>query len=254
MRTFFFIALFLIPCVFGAQITGTAYTETLQPAQYATLTINTTPQQRIILTDGTYNISVPTGSYLLRVAYKSGQRQYEDEVIATVIDEGAYVYDLILFRTSSNTTEAELPDLEDLSVPDEPAPKESTAPLRTSLLILLLLGLAVGAIFLSKKQWWKIEKRRERKDMTQKGFTDSHSQGNAEGVVNSDDKKSSPVSPDLKKILDVLRQEGGRATQKELRRNIPCSEAKMSMMLADLESQGKIRRIRQGRANIIILN
>lgn len=230
MRTFILLILILTPGALGAQISGTAYTENLQPAQYATLTINTTPQQRIVLTNGTYNITVPKGSYLLRAAYKSGQRQYEDAIVATVVDQGTYVYDLILFRTNDNNTEAELPDLEDLSVPDTPQSQESNSGVRTALLILLLLGLVSGAVFLSGRQWWHRKKK-----------------------VDAHQKSQPPIGEDLQQILTFLRQEGGRATQKELRRVIPCSEAKMSMMLADLENQGLIRRIRKGRANVIVL-
>jgi uncharacterized membrane protein len=50
-----------------------------------------------------------------------------------------------------------------------------------------------------------------------------------------------------------VRSEGGRTTQKDLRRAIPYSEAKISLMIAELESQGKLKKIKKGRGNIIIL-
>ncbi|HIH23709.1 TPA: hypothetical protein HA251_01610 [Candidatus Woesearchaeota archaeon] len=58
---------------------------------------------------------------------------------------------------------------------------------------------------------------------------------------------------ELRSIITVLENEDGRATQKELRRHIPCSEAKMSMMLTELEHKRRIERIKKGRGNIIIL-
>ena len=42
-------------------------------------------------------------------------------------------------------------------------------------------------------------------------------------------------------------------TQKDIRKSIPFSEAKVSLILADLEHTGKIEKIKKGRGNIIIL-
>jgi len=58
---------------------------------------------------------------------------------------------------------------------------------------------------------------------------------------------------DLKEIVNILRRHGGRMTQLELRKELNYSEAKVSLMLADLENRGLIERFRRGRGNIIIL-
>jgi uncharacterized membrane protein len=52
-------------------------------------------------------------------------------------------------------------------------------------------------------------------------------------------------------ILDMIRN-NRRLTQKDIRRKIPYSEAKISLVLSDLEAQGIIRKIRKGRGNIIV--
>ncbi|MBR9700482.1 hypothetical protein GOV11_01305 [Candidatus Woesearchaeota archaeon] len=54
-------------------------------------------------------------------------------------------------------------------------------------------------------------------------------------------------------VLTVLKKHKGRATQKELRKELPFSEAKASLVLTELESEGKIKKIKKGRGNIIIL-
>ena len=59
---------------------------------------------------------------------------------------------------------------------------------------------------------------------------------------------------DTEIILEILEKEGGRATQKEIRKHIPLSEAKISLMIAELEHQGKVKKVKKGRGNIIILN
>jgi uncharacterized membrane protein len=43
-----------------------------------------------------------------------------------------------------------------------------------------------------------------------------------------------------------------RVTQKEIRKSFPMSEAKISLIITDLESQGKVRKIKKGRGNVII--
>ncbi|MCH7524946.1 MAG: hypothetical protein IIC74_08050, partial [Bacteroidetes bacterium] len=58
---------------------------------------------------------------------------------------------------------------------------------------------------------------------------------------------------DLEKIIKIIKQEGGRATQKEIRKEIPLSEAKISLMIAELEHKGIVEKIKKGRGNIIIL-
>ena len=57
----------------------------------------------------------------------------------------------------------------------------------------------------------------------------------------------------LKQITDIVKKEGGRATQKDIRKQIPLSEAKISLMIAELEHKGIIEKIKKGRGNILIL-
>ncbi|MEM3086518.1 MAG: MarR family transcriptional regulator [Halobacteria archaeon] len=67
-----------------------------------------------------------------------------------------------------------------------------------------------------------------------------------------------PPSPgglpdDLQAMLRALEREGGRTTQKELRRHLGYSEAKVSLMVADLENRGLVRKFKVGRGNIVVL-
>jgi len=58
---------------------------------------------------------------------------------------------------------------------------------------------------------------------------------------------------DLDNLVKIIKDNGGRITQKELRKHFPLSEAKVSLMITELESKGKIEKIKKGRGNIIIL-
>ncbi|MBU1245966.1 MAG: hypothetical protein KKH88_00890 [Nanoarchaeota archaeon] len=55
------------------------------------------------------------------------------------------------------------------------------------------------------------------------------------------------------KVLEIIKKQGGRTTQKEIRKQIPMSEAKISLVISELEHKGILKKIKKGRGNIIIL-
>lgn len=66
------------------------------------------------------------------------------------------------------------------------------------------------------------------------------------------DKKTEVVDEQLQKVLTFINKEGGRTTQKDIRKAFPVSEAKISLILHDLEEKGLIKRMKKGRGNIVI--
>ena len=56
---------------------------------------------------------------------------------------------------------------------------------------------------------------------------------------------------DLNELLNLIRNNGNRITQRELRKKSPYSESKVSLMLSDLEERGLIEKFKRGRGNII---
>lgn len=66
-------------------------------------------------------------------------------------------------------------------------------------------------------------------------------------------KKPLPIPSDLQEIMDIIRGQGGRITQKELRSRLKYSEGKVSLMLADLERRELIEKFKRGRGNVVIL-
>ena len=52
-------------------------------------------------------------------------------------------------------------------------------------------------------------------------------------------------------VMDIIQKEQ-RITQRDLRKQIPLSEAKISLLLTDLEHQGRIEKIKKGRGNILV--
>jgi len=57
---------------------------------------------------------------------------------------------------------------------------------------------------------------------------------------------------DFERIYNFIKKEK-RTTQKEIRKNSSLSEAKISLIITQLEEDGKIQKIKKGRTNIIIL-
>lgn len=62
-----------------------------------------------------------------------------------------------------------------------------------------------------------------------------------------------PKDEDLDKIIKIIKDNNGRITQKELRKHFPLSEAKISLLITQLEKEGKIEKLKKGRGNVLIL-
>jgi len=70
-----------------------------------------------------------------------------------------------------------------------------------------------------------------------------------------------PITPIIKEepknlatqVLNFIEKEE-RATQKDIRKQFPYSEAKISLIISELEHNNKIKKIKKGRGNIIIIN
>ncbi len=66
-------------------------------------------------------------------------------------------------------------------------------------------------------------------------------------------KKPLPLPADLQEVMDIIRGQGGRITQKELRSRLKYSEGKVSLMLTDLERRGLVEKFKRGRGNVVII-
>jgi uncharacterized membrane protein len=66
-------------------------------------------------------------------------------------------------------------------------------------------------------------------------------------------RKKLPLPADLQEVMDIIRGQGGRITQKDLRSKLKYSEGKVSLMLADLERRELVEKFKRGRGNVVIL-
>jgi len=212
--------------VFAANIEGTIYDIELNTAKDVIVEIDTTPKQSFVSKNGTYSFEVPIGEYIITA--KQEQDIAQEKI--TITDDGKYTIDLILFPDFSE--EVEILDESDLDV-STTYTEETNYSWYYFIGFLIVLIIFIAVIFNYKK---KLETKltQEIKEIKQI-------------------KKEDDLEADLKELVAFIKKEGGRTTQKDLRKNFPQSEAKISLMVSELEHKGKIKKIKKGRGNIITL-
>ncbi len=208
------LALILMPhFVLGATISGTVYDLELNEVPNSVITIDTEPEQRIVAKEGVYSVEVPEGEYTLETTATINNEKWVASETVKVSLGGSYTIDLIL-----------IPDfnLDDLNLESEDYSLVVEDETNDDYLWVILLGIitliVAGAIFLITKKDSKIEE-----------------------------------DEFVSQVISVLKKHGGRATQKQLRKELPFSEAKVSLVISQLESENKIKKIKKGRGNILIL-
>ena len=218
------IGMFAISSVCAATIYGAVYDLSLKKVNNARVEIDTLPRQFFVAQNGSYSFSVPFGAYTIKA-----QSMQKNTVLAsveeniTVKQDGDYVLDLILFPNLEEGVEEPAIDVND-NLLNKGGNNNWLWIVVVSVILILLFG-----FFYIKKN------KRQRK----------------EPMIEA--KKLEENGQDLEELIKVIRQEGGRATQKEIRGRFPLSEAKISLMIAELEHKGVVEKIKKGRGNIIIL-
>jgi len=235
--------LFLAACPSGAVLQGTVYdSETLQEADGAIVRINTTPAQLKVAKGGSYSFFVPPGEYML--AASSGELSADE--IVRIVDDGNYTLDLLLLP-GNLLGEEENESLIDEGLSSEILPvgsgakegetaKDGLADAARSAVLLLLL--AAAAFFI-----WKARAGKKRGE--------EPAEGRKERGLRKP--KRAALEPVQKEVLALCASHDGAITQKELRLKLPYSEAKVSLILTELEQMGLVKRFKRGRGNIIKL-
>jgi len=218
----FLFILAILPCINAAEIYGTVYDMSLNPAKDVVIEVNSTPKQSYISKDGSYSFILGPGNYVIDAKYVHDYKVYSAEEDITIVDEGRYILDLIVFPDLSEENELLLLG-EDINLKDIYEDEELAFPW---LYIVLIVIIIVTAVIFAKK-------RKPRK---------------------KEDEKILEEEMDPKdKIYEFIKQKGGRVTQRDIRKNFPVSQATISLILTELESDGKLKKIKRGKGNIIIL-
>ncbi|MFP3909066.1 MAG: helix-turn-helix transcriptional regulator [Halobacteriota archaeon] len=245
----------------AAVIHGTVYSwETLEPLPKTEIIVNTTPEQHMISEDGKYQIDLSRGTYSLEaVYYKQGSVALYAQKNITIEQEGNYKIDLVLFPPLSDITPEEPEDL-NFSVDEEnetvaadgdgvgDGDDEGSNLLIPVVLILCLVAAASAILIVRKKQFSSGEGGLSDVETGVTQETSETYEGSGKGPVELEE-----LPEDLEETLSIIRKEGGRITQKNLRKKMGYSEAKMSLIIADMERRGLIEKVKKGRGNILFL-
>ncbi len=215
------IVLLCMPLTYGATVHGDIYDFSLEKVPGARVSVNTTPVQYYISTEGKYSFEIPNGHYTI-----TAQLIEDDAILAeerkniTIKQQGNYVLDLILFPNLDS--DKELWDEPELNFEDPSKP----AFWYFAIGIMLVILISMVIYWYNRSRGKEIKKTSARPDQSKN---------------------------DLDELVHIIRQEGGRTTQKDIRKRMPLSEAKISLMIAELEHKGFIEKIKKGRGNIIVL-
>lgn len=236
------IALSALPTAHAAAlIHGSIYNLELEKLEKAVVDISTSPKQRLVSADGTYAFTVEKGVYVIRAQYKENATLLITEERVVVKEDGSYVFDLFLLPSF----EAEDEILAETSLDVDDVLIEEKRIVRYG--IFAVSGIIVLVAIYLFYQFMTNPERRKKKAPAPEGGSEKEEKEEEDGDDRVEDKVAET-------ILALLKKNDGRATQKELRKDLPLSEAKISLVLTELESAGKIRKIKKGRGNIIILN
>lgn len=251
----FFLVILIIPFSEAATIFGSVYDVSLHKVNGARLEVNTTPHQHFISVNGEYSFNIPAGFYTIKAELiRSNKLLSHEWQNISVNQEGEYVLDFVLFP-NLDENDLILGELEFNGLVEEL--DKSSTPLATIILSGLVGGLVVVLFFYFKRK--KLEKQ-EKKSEEQKAEVAEKNQEQekttpaTQGEIpqpKQEDQGSSEI--DLQQIVDIIKKEGGRTTQKEIRKHIPLSEAKISLMIAELEHKGIVEKIKKGRGNVLVL-
>jgi uncharacterized membrane protein len=209
-------SIFVIPNVSGAVVTGKVYDRDFQVLNNVVIEIDSFPKQTFVSKDGDYSFTLTSGRYNLIAFYKDLNNSVyftNKEVLITV--SGEYIVDLILDKPYEG------------ALPDEFQVRPRYYNWVTYLLIgfLGILVLVLTFLLIRRRSAKKVENVIEKKEET-----------------------------DIDRTLKIIKENDGRITQKELRESLPrYSEAKVSLIITEMESKELIEKIKKGRGNVLIL-
>ncbi len=210
--------LLLLPLANAATIYGAVYDFGLNKVE-AVVDIDTTPRQQMVAKNGSYSFAVNAGSYILRARHVKTDSIIEENI--TVNEDGSYVLDLILLPSFDALDDVD-------AVPDD-----------------MLIDDVVQDRPVSHWLAWLVV-------FTALGFLVYRSVKSAPEKLIQKEVREVPVADELNSVMKFIDEQGGRATQKDIRKQFPYSEAKVSLMIDELEEKGLVKRIKKGRGNVIV--
>ena len=117
-------------------------------------------------------------------------------------------------------------------------PQGSSTPIAVVAGLLALVSGFAGGLYLGRKKGFVGESEEEEKDDFEEGGTS----GTSDDLLTDEDR-----------VIGILEEEGGKMKQAEIVERTDWSKSKVSMLLSNMEDEGKISKLRLGRENVIEL-
>lgn len=219
-------AFVFIQSVSAATISGTVYDMSFDRVNDVLVEIDTIPKQMFVATDGSYSFQVPEGTYVI-----SAEKDDEDasEEI-TVEQDGDFIIDLLIFPSFAEE-DALVEDINSVDIESDLDILSYKKDLRIYVLVLFAIVL-FNLLFVFRKRVKTFLRKK----------------------LHNTSKKTHSVSDNhTETVLAFISSQGGRTTQREIRKEIPLSEAKISLLLAELAHDNKIKKFKTGRSNVVVL-
>jgi len=262
----------------AALIEGNIYDYNLYPVRGAVISINTSPSQQMVATAGTYQFRAQPGNYLLTAEYTATSNPASTTTNIIVEQDGTFTHDLVLFPSyieeAYNESEFVSPFVE---------PKSNAVVFILLLLVVaLILLLVVAAAFIlivqrerkklkihheEIKEHIKVIKEEKSKIPTIRARAreipapakpkETVERININHASDDYDMSAFQIIPEKEELSDtekvkVFIKTHTPTTQKDIRQAFPLiSEAKISLIISDLENQGNIRKFKKGRGNVV---
>jgi|TARA_Y100000310_G_scaffold176489_2_gene176619 uncharacterized membrane protein len=211
-----------IPSIYAATVQGNIYDMNLMLAKDAIVKVNSVPEQTYVAKDGSYSFTLPIGNYVIKATYQSGYKKYISQQNITIKGGGDYISDMILFPDIS---EEEMLLNEEIGLSNVYTEEQNNKFWMYTIFIISFSTIAVIIYLVFKKR-----KRRKKRNITIEG------------------------EDPTEEVINFIKKNDGRVTQKGIRKQFPVSEAKISLIISELEEKGLIKKIKRGKGNIIILH
>ena len=225
--TIIFAMLAFSPLVNAATIQGSVYDIFLEELDKAIITVDTEPKQMAVSKDGSYSFEIPPGEYTILATYYGEEETYELEEGIKINEGGVYTLDLILTPVlGDDILGDDVNNFGNFSEDNLNLDEEKESSNLGIIITIIALLIIISYLHFAKSHFIK--------DLDESNL-------------------KSETEEDLEKLLKFLKEQGGRSTQKEIRKKFPSSEAKISLMITELESKKLVKKIKKGRGNIIIL-
>ncbi len=232
----------------AAVIQGTAYDwTTFEPLQKVLIEVNTTPAQKVLSKDGNYVLEVPRGNYVIKAVFQSGNKSLAAREELAVNSDGEFIVDLFLGPEEliEDGIIIDPPgDETDFPVDEEPDYSFVYA------IIAVVIAVALTAFYFNTRQ----KKREQQQLATKETEKKQHELQEEKHVQEKPSGRELELSPEAREVLKKIRESDGRLNQRDLRSQLPYSEAKTSLVVSELQASGLVKKIKLGRGNILIIN